>query len=101
MVYDFGGGFAGNNRLTYVLDDKHNPFRDMNPVVRQLLGVEGILPHSANNPVSSAYYTPASSTVPSETFTYEIIYNANDFPTSIIGTNSQGELVFQTFIEYQ
>lgn len=100
VLSDLGGGFTNDYRLTYVVDQKNNPLRDMVPEIRQLLTMEGILPMSANNAVSAQSFSPASSTTPNAAYTYEIVYNSDNFATSIKKKTAEGELITETLIEY-
>ena len=95
--YQFG---LSDNRTTYTLDDKHNPTVNMNPYLRLTLSIPGIHLLSANNRATSTNYYPAASTVPSSFSTYEMVYNTNDYPTTITAKNGD-VIVSQTVIEYQ
>jgi len=87
-------------RTDYTMDDKNNPTLHMNPYLRLTLNVPGIHLLSNNNPSLAMLYAPASSTVPSAVQEYEYVYNADDYPTSII-VKQNGALLSETLIEYQ
>jgi len=88
-----------NYRDTYTMDDKNNPTVNMNPYLRTTLNVPGIQLLSKNNPLSAQNFYPASAASPTAVYTYEYVYNAANYPTSIIKKEA-GEVISETVITY-
>ena len=95
---------AGNqtftNRKENQFDNKNNPLRDINPYLRLSIDFINIDELSKNNVVSYDYFSPSNSST-SVNYTYEILYNENNFPTEIKRFSPDGSLITTTSIEYQ
>lgn len=95
---------AGNQVFTTKkensFDNKNNPLRDVNPYIRLFIDFINIDELSKNNVVSYDYFSPSNSTT-SVNYTYEIIYNENEFPTEMKRFSPDGSLLSTTTIEYQ
>lgn len=80
--------FSGEEAVyksTYTFDSKNNPMRDMNPYLKLLLfEFEGFSPLNLNNTISEKSFNGLDALTPSEEYSYEIIYNGDNFPTQII-----------------
>lgn len=88
------------SRTTYAVDDKNNPTINMNPYLRMTLNVPGIHLMSNNNATSALVFSPSSSTTPTSGYVYEMVYNAENYPTSIV-MKEGSEVISETIIEYQ
>lgn len=89
------------SKSTYTFDSKNNPMRDMDPVIKLLLSFEGFSPLNSNNEISQKSFNNLQATTPSEEYSYDIIYNSDNFPIQIIrkvagSTNP----ISKTVIEY-
>ncbi len=93
-------GETYESRTTYDVDDKNNPTKNMNPYLRMTLVVPGIHPMSNNNATLALVYSPSSSTTPTSGYTYEMVYNPENYPTSII-VKEGDTIISETTIEYQ
>jgi len=72
-------------KIIYGFDLKNNPMRDMNPYLKVLLSeFEGFSALNLNNTISQKSYNGLNATIPLEEYSYEIIYNSDNFPTQII-----------------
>ncbi len=87
-------------RTAYTFDDKKNPTLNMNPYLRLTLNVPTIHLLSNNNPMAAQIFAPATATVPSAVYTYEYVYNTDNYPTEIT-VKSAGQTMSETTIEYQ
>ena len=76
-------GTTNSSKNTYLFDTKNNPFKSMNPYLRQFVGSAGLDVVSINNRLTSSRYSSLSSTTPIPNSNYQVIYNSNDYPLDI------------------
>jgi len=85
----------------YFHDNRNNPFKGQNPYLKYLLDFESFNVFDANNILTQERYSNAESTEPYGTTTYEIQYNANNYPVEIKKINSSNNaLIAKTTIVY-
>ncbi|GEP49930.1 hypothetical protein FNO01nite_06020 [Flavobacterium noncentrifugens] len=95
---DFGTPVT--SKTTYTFDHKNNPTKFMNKSLRYVFSVEGFDGMSENNALSRLSYYPSTTTTPN-LYTYQLVYDANDFPTEIKQFSPEGAVISLTKIEYQ
>lgn len=93
-------GTAEDSKTIYTFDAKNNPTKYMNKYLRYLFSAEGFDGMSQNNMASRLSYWPAATSTP-KLYTYQFIYNENDFPTEIKQLSPEGTIISLTKIEYQ
>jgi hypothetical protein len=95
------GGIVYDSKKKSVYDTKNNPMKFMNKYFKIIYECEGFDGLSKNNEISFDSFSPISSTTPGKT-RFEIIYNADDFPTEIKKYSVLNNvLISKTNIEYQ
>jgi uncharacterized protein YkuJ len=95
----FGSPTTSKNKYFY--DTKHHPMKFMNKYYRLVFELEGFDGKSANNVISRENYYPVTAETPTY-FTYEILYNDDNFPIEIKKIAKQNNsLISKTVIEYQ
>lgn len=91
---------VSTSKSVYTFDDKNNPLKNMNKYLRLFFSTEGLNGLSNNNRISQDVYSPISNTTPTN-FTYEYIFNSDNYPTTIKKFRQNETLVSNTTIEYQ
>lgn len=71
------------SKLTYEYDNRNNPFKNMNPYLRFIIGFETLNPLNANNSIKDYEYSTVNSTIGDLRHNYQITYNAENYPISI------------------
>ena len=95
------GGSSSSYKSAYTYDTKNNPFKEMNPYIRLFLNYESIDIISQNNKIQKFDFTTPTSTTSTQTEYFEIVYNAQNYPTSIKKKRfTTNELVSEMTIEY-
>lgn len=95
------GGIVYDSKKMSIYDTKNNPMKFMNKYFKIIYEFEGFDGLSKNNEISFDSFSPISSTTPSKT-RFEIIYNADNFPTEIKKYSVLNSvLISKTNIEYQ
>ncbi|MFC6098222.1 hypothetical protein ACFPVY_16345 [Flavobacterium qiangtangense] len=94
------GGMNSTSKSTYVYGSGKNPFKDLNFYLRLTLEFEGIHPLNTNIATSSNYFNNLEATTPSSQFTFQTIYNSENFPTEIKRYDNSNNLLTKTAIEY-
>jgi len=98
--YSADFGTPVTSKTTYTFDNKNNPTKFMNKSLRYVFSTEGFDGMSENNVLSRLSYYPSTTTTPS-LYTYQLVYDANDFPTEIKQFSPEGTVISLTKIEYQ
>lgn len=93
-------GTPENSKTVYAFDTKNNPAKYMNKYLRYQISAEGFDGMSQNNAISRLSYWPTPTATP-KLYTYEFVYDANDFPTEIKQFSPEGTVISLTQIEYQ
>lgn len=93
-------GAPENSKTVYAFDAKNNPAKYMNKYLRYQFSAEGFDGLSQNNMISRLSYWPADTATP-KLYTYEFVYDANNFPTEIKQFSPEGTMISLTQIEYQ
>jgi len=93
-------GAPENSKTIYAFDTKNNPTKYMNKYLRYQFSAEGFDGLSQNNMISRLSYWPAETATP-KLYTYEFVYDANNFPTEIKQFSPEGTIITLTKIEYQ
>jgi hypothetical protein len=87
-------------QTAYTYDNGNSPFRGLNPYLRLTIGMEGFDGLSINNPITKQSTNMANNAV--SEYHYEIVYNADDFPTSIKRILTESDFIIsETVITYQ
>lgn len=93
-------GAPQTSKRTYTsYDTKNSPYKNMNPVMKHILGTQTFQPMSENNYLTSDYYSSINTDTP-VVDNYEITYNNDDYPI-LIKKVSYGSVVSEIKILYQ
>jgi len=98
--YSTDFGTPVTSKTTSTFDGKNNPTKYMNKYLRYVFGTEGFSGMDKNNKLTRLSYYPSTTSTPS-LFTYQMVYDANDFPTEIKQFSPEGTIITLTKIEYQ
>jgi len=98
--YSSDFGTPVTSKTIYTFDEKNNPTKYMNKYLRYVFGTEGFSGMNKNNVLTRLSYYPSTTSTPS-LFTYQMVYDANDFPTEIKQFSPEGTIISLTTIEYQ
>lgn len=94
-------GTPSNYKYGSTYDNKNNPFSQMNPYIRLFFDFETIDILSQNNKSKTFTFTSPTSTTSTQTEYYEIIYNSQNYPTSVKKKRfTTNVLVSEMSIEY-
>lgn len=95
------GGSQNSYKSAFTFDTANNPFKMMNPYLRLVLSYESIDILSKNNKTQTFAFTSPTGTTSTQTEYYNIIYNSQNYPTSIKKKRfTTNELVSEMTIEY-
>jgi hypothetical protein len=99
--YSWGGYVS---KFAYEYDTKNHPFKNMNKYLGYIITFESLNSLSKNNSIKRYNYQPITSTTPTLDITSVIVYNSNDYPTSIkkywVNNGQVGSLISEMTIEY-
>jgi len=89
------------NRTTFTHDTKNNPFKNHNIFIRLLLNDVLYKSYNTNNVIKEEKYDNISDSINYKSNDYDLIYDSDDFPTSVIKYNSNDEVLITYKFEYQ
>lgn len=95
--------FTQNNfdyKYTYEYDTKLNPMNYMNPVLRNIVGLESCDFKNFNNKIKTYNYSNSDLTTPILNIVYQITYNTQNLPVTIKKYTSSNILVSEATFEY-
>jgi hypothetical protein len=96
----YQNGSGSMSKYTREYDTKLNPMHYMNPVVRNIIGLESCDFKNTNNEIKQYRYSSATSTTPILDFTYQITYNSQNLPITIKKYTSNAILVSEATFQY-
>lgn len=98
--YNFSQYDTSVSKYTHDYDTNLNPMHYMNPLVRNVVGLESCDFKNLNNETNQYRYSSSTSTTPILDFTYQITYNAQNLPTNIKKYTAGNSLVSEASFEY-
>jgi len=100
VEYDSSQYDTSISKYTHDYDTKLSPMHYMNPLVRNVVGLESCNFKNLNNETKQYRYSSSTSTTPILDFTYQITYNAQNLPTNIKKYTATNNLVSEATFEY-
>ncbi|WP_090080634.1 hypothetical protein [Halpernia frigidisoli] len=99
-ILESGSSFGLSTKREFTYDDKFSPYTNFNPYIRT--SIESAFSISKNNYLTEKISVKNSSGVyvANQSNTYSVVYNAENFPTEVIGKDKNGNTEIQYKYEY-